>query len=395
MKILIVTTIYKIDGHPELFHDTEAVHYLVKPLVDFGHQVKVIFIYRQNILKKLTAQIRYKGDEVSSNEYFYNCDGVDVALCKVILYLKSLWNIGSGTSKKVANFIDRYLKESDFTPDVCVSHVPSATVDIWKYLKLDVPMIGVLHESDVQIMSKHRNVVGMMESTYSSLYARSSSIRDRARNFTSVKDEIVYSGVDIPEKTRMSRNDDKLVILYVGKLIKRKRLDYLIRALSKVSSSVNFKLEIYGEGDFEESLKELCNSCLNDDQYTFYGTRPRNEIFDAMYQADVFCMTSVNETLGLVYLEAMACGCIVVGSRGEGIDGIVKDGVNGILVSPDSIDEISNAILKIANMSLEERERYVSAAKETMSYYTEEKASEHYMSLIENNIDPELLARLS
>lgn len=66
-------------------------------------------------------------------------------------------------------------------------------------------------------------------------------------------------------------------------------------------------------------------------------------------------MVSENETLGLVYLEVMAQGCIPVGSRGEAIDGIIVDGRNGFLVNPNNEEDLCLVILKINKMDKEKK----------------------------------------
>ena len=57
----------------------------------------------------------------------------------------------------------------------------------------------------------------------------------------------------------------------------------------------------------------------------------REEVIRQMDNHDVFVMISRNETFGLVYLEAMARGCITIASRNEGFDGVIEHGVNGFL----------------------------------------------------------------
>ena len=64
-----------------------------------------------------------------------------------------------------------------------------------------------------------------------------------------------------------------------------------------------------------------------------------------MKKSDVFVMPSAPETFGLVYLEAMASGCIVVGAKGWGIDGLIKNGFDGYLVEPRDIDALKNFLL--------------------------------------------------
>ena len=63
-----------------------------------------------------------------------------------------------------------------------------------------------------------------------------------------------------------------------------------------------------------------------------------------MGRADCFAMASSPETFGLTYLEAMACGCYVIGSKGEGIDGVMVTGDNGVLVTPGSPEEMAAAL---------------------------------------------------
>lgn len=55
-------------------------------------------------------------------------------------------------------------------------------------------------------------------------------------------------------------------------------------------------------------------------------------------------MPSYPEGFGIVYLEAMASGCVTIGTKGEGIDGFIRDGENGFLVPPDDVDAIVQTI---------------------------------------------------
>ena len=65
-------------------------------------------------------------------------------------------------------------------------------------------------------------------------------------------------------------------------------------------------------------------------------------------KSNIFVLPSSPEGFGITYVDAMNNGCIVIGTRGEGIDGFVKDGVNGFLNNVD-VDEISDKILYIFN----------------------------------------------
>ena len=58
-----------------------------------------------------------------------------------------------------------------------------------------------------------------------------------------------------------------------------------------------------------------------------------------MAESDLFVLPSWGEGYGIVYIEAMAAGCIAVGARGEGIEDTITDGENGFLVPAGDIDE--------------------------------------------------------
>ena len=64
-----------------------------------------------------------------------------------------------------------------------------------------------------------------------------------------------------------------------------------------------------------------------------------DEVIKNMRESDIFILPSVNETFGMVYLEAMASGCITVCTKNDGIAGIIKDGENGFLTEPENINE--------------------------------------------------------
>ena len=75
-----------------------------------------------------------------------------------------------------------------------------------------------------------------------------------------------------------------------------------------------------------------------------------------MQMSECFIMVSKNETFGLVYLEAMLQGCIVVASKNEGIDGIIIHGENGFLCNAGDVNELTKN-LKIYRFSNWTREK--------------------------------------
>ena len=99
-------------------------------------------------------------------------------------------------------------------------------------------------------------------------------------------------------------------------------------------------------------------------------------------------MPSVNEGFGIVYLEAMASGCITVGTEGEGIADLIVSGKNGFLVPPDSPD----AIVSVIEWCLEHPEEADAIAEQGRKDaldLTWEHNAEQYIELFERMLEDE------
>ena len=129
-----------------------------------------------------------------------------------------------------------------------------------------------------------------------------------------------------------------------------------------------------------------------DNSIIFRGRMSREATIEKMRESDVFLMVSSPETFGLVYIEAMAQGCITIGSRNEGIDGVIRDGENGFLVKPRNIEELKECLEKIVFMSKEQKQEIVHSAYRDASKMTDENMANKYLQL--NIVYTENLLRL-
>jgi len=80
---------------------------------------------------------------------------------------------------------------------------------------------------------------------------------------------------------------------------------------------------------------------------TLTGAIPHAEVLERMAESDVFVMPAYIEGFGLVYVEAMAAGCVAVGSVGEGIADIIRDGENGYLVPAADTEALIPVLRKL------------------------------------------------
>ena len=126
----------------------------------------------------------------------------------------------------------------------------------------------------------------------------------------------------------------------------------------------------------------VANNLRVSDKVHLLGRQERDEVVRQMDESDVFVMISRNEAFGLVYLEAMARGCITIASRKEGFDGIIQDGVNGFLCEAGNTDELASIITRLRQMPINELQKISDAAVKTASELTDEKAAAYYLSQI-------------
>ncbi len=140
---------------------------------------------------------------------------------------------------------------------------------------------------------------------------------------------------------------DKLIILFVGNLIKRKNVGLLLEAKKEMKTKAN--LVIVGDGPLKESLKAKAEKeYLEGNLDNVYFTGSRTDIEDVMPSGDLIVLPSISESFGLVLIEALSCGKPVIGSNVGGINEIITEDV-GLLIDPNDSTDLANAIDRILN----------------------------------------------
>ena len=128
--------------------------------------------------------------------------------------------------------------------------------------------------------------------------------------------------------------------------------EYLIHGLKKVVEIYpSTKLLIIGNGPEKDDLRKTANELNLIDNIEFIGEIKNTDIPKYYCISDIFIIPSIvvnghTEGLGVVTIEAMACGTAVVGTVG-GIPDVIEDGYNGFLVPQKSSDHISKSIIRI------------------------------------------------
>lgn len=141
-------------------------------------------------------------------------------------------------------------------------------------------------------------------------------------------------------------------VLFVGRLVEKKGVEYLIRAMVKVRRLLTeMELVIVGSGPLEDELRSLAVGLGIADSTHFMGPRAHEQVAATMRLADVVCVPSIidskGETEGMptVVIEGMASGSRVVGTQVDGIPDILEDAQNGWLVRPADSEHLAQGIL--------------------------------------------------
>lgn len=158
--------------------------------------------------------------------------------------------------------------------------------------------------------------------------------------------DIIHNGINIEDFKPGNSNSDEFVILTVARLIRRKGIDDLIRAIpAVVKEDQNIKLKIIGEGNMESELKELAQRLGVSKYIEFLGYVPHEELPDHYSFSDVFVLPSKNEGMPNAVLEAMASGLPIITTDAGGSKELI-DG-NGIIIKIEDPDKIANSILEL------------------------------------------------
>jgi glycosyltransferase involved in cell wall biosynthesis len=154
-----------------------------------------------------------------------------------------------------------------------------------------------------------------------------------------------------------------------------------LEALSYIQKEgyANWSYTIIGDGPEEKRLKKISKELGIEDKVHFAGRLSREKVFEQLKQHNIFVMPSYPETFGLAYLEAMAAGCIVIGTKGWGIDGIVKDGENGFLYNPKTKTNITNIIRYLMNTTIKDFKKIQLNSIRTSVSFEEQKKADEYL----------------
>jgi len=154
-----------------------------------------------------------------------------------------------------------------------------------------------------------------------------------------------------PKNPSNIENNNIFNILFVGRLIPVKGVNFLIDALSNIKKSTgfNFKCNIVGTGKEKEFYEKMGVENSIKDQIEFLGMKTQPEIAELMRNSDVVTIPSIVEGFGLVAVESLACGTPIIASKVGGLKEIIQDGINGYSITPGKVNELEQKLILLMN----------------------------------------------
>src|SRR6476661_2564350 len=163
---------------------------------------------------------------------------------------------------------------------------------------------------------------------------------------------LVPEGIDLARwrglAARVPYQTDGATILCVARQYPRKHVADLLRALPTVRRAVpQARAVIAGDGPEHANLRALAAELQLNDAVHFTGALADDDLALLYRHADIFCLPSVQEGFGIVFLEALACGLPVVASLAAAIPEVVPDRRAGMLVPPGDVSALAHALIEL------------------------------------------------
>ena len=204
--------------------------------------------------------------------------------------------------------------------------------------------------------------------------------------------DVVHGGVHADVFTPApggSGTSDRPTVLFVGSVVENKGIDTLFDAVLRLRVKYpNIQLQIVGKEDRELAprFKEQVKIQGAESNFLFFGHVNMQRLPELYRAAHVFCAPAEFEGLGIVYLEAMACGCPVVASTAGGAREAVLDGETGFLVPPRDVSATAEILDRLLADRALGRKMGEAGRRRIEEYFTMDKFTQRIVTVYEKAI---------
>ena len=205
--------------------------------------------------------------------------------------------------------------------------------------------------------------------------------------------EIISMGVNLvrqftPDQSTIRNTHE---ILFVGRLVEKKGVIYLVQAMPEILKSYpDAKLVIAGDGPDRVHLQKLAQTTGVDRYIQFMGNLDNAALPELYRRATVFVAPSIvaeggdQEGLGLVFVEALGCECPVVATDLPATRDVVIDGVTGVICKQNDSADLADKILLLLDNAEKRRESGRAGREHVIAHFDWKIISQRYQCVIEN-----------
>lgn len=206
-------------------------------------------------------------------------------------------------------------------------------------------------------MTRHMSRIRLVSLVFDRLVAVYEGGREsmEARGVPRDKIELVYNGVaeyagpqpPVPLRRELKLADSTVVVMAVGSLIPRKRMDVLLRAVALLDSRDRSRARVLlvGDGPERQNLEDLAVQLGVAESVMFLGAR--DDVREMLGESDVFALPSAGEACSFAVLEAMAAGCPVVMTDTGAAREQVEHGTSGFVVPPGDAKRLAAGLTEL------------------------------------------------
>lgn len=169
--------------------------------------------------------------------------------------------------------------------------------------------------------------------------------------------KVIYNGTDLErfKGDKIPGEEGKVRLIYVGRLIREKGVDLLIRVLSNVN--FDFVLTVVGDGPCREQIELLIETLDLSDKIHLLGAR--GDVDKILRNADIFVHPAIwNEGFGITLIEAMAAGVPCVAFRKGAVPEIITNNIDGFLVDDFSEDAYRHKLQEVMNLYVQNKSKF-------------------------------------
>ncbi|GBR73584.1 glycosyl transferase GTB-type super family [Candidatus Termititenax aidoneus] len=385
MNILFISRLYPAYPAQPVDETSYALHSFAKEWVKAGNIVQVIRPYYAPHNTRKFAKVRTGFKQIDNVpvqvEHFWR-----VPKTNQIYYFPLFRIFNLLRFRKILSS----LKEIKY--DVVVGHMTDSfliAAEIADRLKL--PLICGIHQNDTLEHWQSffcRKLIKKVLAKSAAIACRSNVLLSKMAKLGpaySAKLFLAQSGVNasliLPEPEFISKAVSAAKYRFVSACVMRdttKNIHINLAALARLKN-IDWHYTVIGDGEDRARLERLTAELGLRQRVAFTGLLPSGEVQRYLRAADFYLLVSAPETFGLTYLEALASGLIVVGAKGQGIDGVIVDGQNGFLAEAGSMDELYRVIVKMINLTAKEKKEILKNTYSTIQLYTEDKQADKYL----------------